>query len=482
MNQETTSDAEKQAAIDKAIADARNSGATADKAEAEAKSAATSAEKSQLELGEWSSEAAIKGREATTKKLESEALSASAAADKAAAEAQGTELTARKSEQELSEWTSPWAKEQRAAVARKDTAEAKKAEAEARVAEIAAYLPDLSGIEVPALEIKGEQALFAGLLAGEAISLASQELAKKITSEIEKKKLLITDNPDLASSDMAYFEVTNGLQQLKVAATNVLQFELEAVQAADAGAAAVLGALAATLPSAISLMVPKRTLASFAGKPERTAVLASVAGALQPLASQVRLDDFRILPQGEVAASDADLQVKRGQLIQKKLLSEASRSNALAEQAVLEAELEAIAQGEVGTGDPNRRTELKRGIALNKNRSEKLAVLIGVIDSVVTSIDAFSAGIHKAPEGSRSLFASAALREDMRNNGIDLMLFVTGSSGSTDQLISDMPLWSKDKYHVLAHAAISYWLCTPEGDIQAAGVASATSDKRGTIG
>ena len=56
-------------------------------------------------------------------------------------------------------------------------------------------------------------------------------------------------------------------------------------------------------------------------------------------------------------------------------------------------------------------------------------------------------------------------------------LFVKAASGSTDQVMSERPLWLKDKFHVVATASIGYVLLhAGEDSVERAGVVYGESE------
>jgi hypothetical protein len=377
-------------------------------------------------------------------------------AAKAAAEARVAEAQATKSERELKEHDSDLAKAQREAEAQKVTAEANKSVAEARQGQIASLLPDLSKVDRGSLEVKGEQTLFGSELAQRALLAATNSVAKKVgqaLGEDQSPRILVTGDAALATSDAVYQDVITGLEQLSSAAAKVIE-ETEPAHgdqpprfaAALFAPAAVIGGLSAALPGALSLLSAHRTISGAAATVEGIAATAAAAGSLKALTKATVLhDDIRLLPNGVVRARLSHL-------------------------------------------DEQRQTLLERKIQLADKKVEA-----GLIDTILAAIESFTVSLRATAAGAtRSPLATAALREQLHAETADgakdagkfsHALFVQAAPGSAQQVVSDRPLWFKDKFFAIGLISVAYILIEVGGsEVLAAGSASGKATVGGKIG
>jgi hypothetical protein len=197
-----------------------------------------------------------------------------AEADKAVADAQAAQTAADQSAAQYAEWSSPLARQQREAEARKAVAQANQATASAQQAQISALIPDFSKVTPGTTTIQGQQSLFGSALARLALEKAMKTVADKIGALVTTQKfpVLLTASADLATSDAAYGQVTDGLKELAAAADTILgpgsAPRADAVQPGSAVQPRVLplvaaGAIASAVPSLLSLLAPDRTLSGF---------------------------------------------------------------------------------------------------------------------------------------------------------------------------------------------------------------------------
>ena len=442
---------------------------------------------------------------ANTEKAEADARKASAEADKAAREVAvilDSELDRRKQEAE----------------AEKAIAEARKATADADRARLSALIPDLGDMSRGETTITTEQPLFSAVLAHRALGDAAGVMKTRLEGKLGEGVTLLTSDPDLATSDAVYLDVRTGLDQLSTAADKLLAAakpEAGLEEAAEAqgdkealGAGAVTGALgaavggpagmaagalAAAVPSVLSLLSAHRSISTYPATVDDTAALAAVGGALAEW--KVKLDDFRLVPEGEITEAASELQTRRSQLVELKLTQDQTRSRGAAVRSAseerireLNAQLDKAREKGLSVEDILRSIkEEKEARDLASMTEKRSAVFIGLIESALSTIDAFVAKLTTVPAGGkRSPLAAAALREQFRSNGdakISKVLLVKAASGSVAQLLNDRPLWFKDRFMMIGSVSVSYVLIDPsDSTVEAAGQAPGTASVKGTIG
>jgi len=424
------------------------------------------------------------------------ARKARADADKAEAEARAARVAADRAEQEQREWNGELARRQREADARKSIAEADRSEVEGRQAEIAGLVPDLGKVDRGETTLAGEQTMFASVLAHRALISAASTLVSDIEerlAEDHKEPVLITDDPDLVRSDAAYGEVNEGIERLIAAADKLLPKPPagpahRAIPALAAGAA-----VAAAVPSVVSLLAARRSISSYSTSVDTTAAVAQVAGELAKERA-VRIDEFRRVPNAPILTREKYLQERRAELVREKQAREedriqhdALRASAQEEVDTLRKQLDALTRDKPDykhISGELKRARQERDDAVHATKDA--ALVVGLIGDLLAAIDAFSASIHAVPGGEgRSPLMVAALRQELHGEPatVSRVLFVSACGGSATQLFSDRPLWSKDKYEIVASVSVSYWLLDTSSDcIVAAGVASGTARLTGSVG
>lgn len=179
---------------------------------------------------------------------------AQAEAAKAAADARTAEAQAKKAEREEVEASGAAAVNQRAAEAAKATVEAEKATAVARQDQIAALIPKFGDIKTGSLELKAEQPLFGGVLAGRALKHAAALAAADLQLPADAR-ILVTSESDLATADAAYRNVSTGLEEL-VKYADLLLADTDPSKPRKQSFTAVAGAVAGALPGLLSLSRP----------------------------------------------------------------------------------------------------------------------------------------------------------------------------------------------------------------------------------
>jgi hypothetical protein len=392
-------------------------------------------------------------------------------AAKAAADARTAEASAAKSEKELEERNSPAAKAQREAESQKATAEAQQGTAAAKQGELTAMLPDLSKVDRGSLELKGDQPLFSSELSQRALAAATSSIAQKVKAALKgaaAPRILVTGDAALATSDSVYQDVMTGLEELTSAAAKLVEqtdSPPEEMASMFALPAAAVAGLASALPGALSLLSAHRTVTTAAATVEGIAATAATAGSLKGLAPApvVVHDDIRLLPDGVVVAKLASLDEQRRLLLGRKVDLEEEKAG-------------------IGATDPGADAKVKA-----------LTARIGLIDTVLTAIETFTVSLRTTAEGAtRSPLATAALREQLHPASAEKAaekgkfthaLFVQAAPGSTQQVISDRPLWWNDKYSAVGVISVAYILIeVVHSEVVIAGSASGKATVTGSIG
>jgi hypothetical protein len=385
------------------------------------------------------------------------------------------------------------ARKQKEAEATQAIAEADKATATAEQSRFTALVPDFSKVTVPATSFAGDQTLTSAVLAHAALGEAASVLVKALVPRLAGKPddvVLITTDEDLASADAAYVEVTTGLQQLVDSSEQLLPKPKPGIAAAP-----VLAAAAGAIPGLVSLLAPRTTVTSRALTPDTTGAVASVAQALlksadPPAARKVRIDDFRLVPHGEVAAEETELRARRDKLADYKRTLSEGMAGLEAERDRCEKALE-IAQKGAEAVPPTATSEqvaiAKTAFDTAKGKAADAGVKAGLVGDLIAVIDNFLVAIHNIPTGAkRSAFSSAALHEELRHPkgapAISTVLYVIAAATATTEIYTDRT-FSKDKYQSIASVSISYWAIDPTtSDIIDAGVAVGSVELRGKVG
>ena len=307
--------------------------------------------------------------------------------------------------------------------------------------------------------------------------------------------VLITDDPDLATSDAAYTEVTSALQQLTATADEILS-AVPAGEDFGVAPAVVVGAVAAAIPPLLSLFSARRSVSTFALTADNTAAVAQLAGKLTAAGKRVRIDDFRLVPSGHVVSLERALRERRGALVRRKLEKDAERIQLETKRASSQQEVDDLTKALHALSPTDAKYEDVR-THLTQQRADRDAaasaalnatVAVNVIDDLLTSIDAFLVAVHAVPEGgTRTPLANAALREELRGQAgkprFTRVLFVNASSGSAVQSVDDKPLWFDDKFESVASLNVSYWVIdAATSDLVAAGSAAGSARLKGTFG
>lgn len=323
----------------------------------------------------------------------------------------------------------------------------RKTEAEARQAELTKLLPDLSKIVVPELAThEGQPGAGTRVTYG-----ALEEAADKLVKAVAKHKptrVLVTSDPDLATADSVFQDINSAVTSLSKAATDLLPRPPGQRPLLGPLTPLEIAAMAATvIPQAVSLLLPKRTIATSSVAVDDLAACAEVIGALLTAKVPVVHDDFQMLADGGVYKQLADLQDLRRKLTELKLTL-----------------VDAASATEASAAAKER---------------------VAAIDSVTSAIDTLTAAARASSGGARSALATAALYERLHGgkSGFSHVLLVKSQSGSASEHREDLPLWSKDKFTVIVDVHLTFMLLeTGTCELIDAGTSTATAVASGSIG
>ena len=206
-------------------------------------------------------------------------------------------------------------------------------------------------------------------------------------------------------------------------------------------------------------------------------------------------DDFRLVVPGRIHTASRDVATKRQELVARKIALADRKSTCDADLAVARSEERDAEKALAATDpnqapDPNLETTLenarKRVAGLSRQSSE-LAERLALVESLIASIDAFSAAIRVIPAGGRrSPLASAALFDQL-HQGADPrfthVLLVKAQPAQSVQLTDDKPLWFKDKFSTVVEVNVTYMLIsTDDSSVIRAGTATAMAAAHGDLG
>ncbi|MBA3735288.1 MAG: hypothetical protein H0W90_08830 [Actinobacteria bacterium] len=434
-------------------------------------------------------------REAEAKAAKAEADAAKAAADaaKGQADVRQAEANARKAEQEAADHDDPVAVRAREADARKKTAESDKDAAAARRARYSALIPDLGAVKDSTLDVKEGPPLWSTFLTRRALGAAGTAVAAKIEPpDGASWRVMVTSDAELATTDAIYADVKEGLDELVKAADKVLE-ETKEETVKTAGftpldtAIDAAGAVASAVPAVLSLLSAKRTVSTAEATVADLAAAAAVAGALAGRAANlvVAHDDFRLLRGDGIYTVAGTVSGKRQELAARQLALGDIKSDIEGDLATAKAARDALKKAQPPPSDKDHEHAEREVVGLEE-RLKKVELRLGLIESLLTACDAFTASIRAVPEGGRrSLLASAALHEQLHGNGPSYthVLLVKAQSGLAQQMINNLPLWWKDKFSTAVDASVTYFLiATADSTIVGAGTETAVATAHGKIG
>ena len=433
--------------------------------------------------------------EAEARKAVAEAAAAEANAAKARTEAAGAEQA-------------QLPLQQREAVARKAIAEANKDAAAARAAQLSAFIPDLSNVKAGKLETKEGAALLGNFLTFGVLERVAKEITSRIlAAPMTEGRLFITSESDIASSDAIYHDVSTGLKQLAGAAQRLLadlQTPTMMTQSATAAGAAI-AALAGAVPGVLSLLSAQRTLTTGSTTVSDVAAAAAVAGALRDNKRAAKIavvfENLRFMAASGVMDASRGVSDQRQQLVARKLQLEDDKASSTETLAAEHRTATTLAK-EIDDAGKNPTDKLaaqledaQKAIARIEREMAGMTLRLGLIDALITSIDAFLAAIAAVPEGARrSALASAALHEQLRpaatGEGTAAapststhVLLIKAQPGQSQQLHDDKPFWFQDKFSTIVDVSVTYVLiATNDSTVLSAGTVTKTARAYGNVG
>ena len=479
----------------KAAADARAATAAAAKAEADSLKAGADARRADAEVA------------AAVAKAQADARQSDATARKADAEAT-------KQARDTAEHAGATAQAKREAVERKETAEANKAAAAARRDQLATLIPDISKVEPSKLNVSDGPAFAASPLTYRALQRAANTVCEQMAAAVKTKRVLVTSDEDLATPDATYWDVRTNLKEL-VTSADVLLKELDAAKTAGLVETAALApvidaaaAVAAAIPSVLSLFSADRTLRSAAVTVNDITAAAAVTGALTASTNankptSVVHDDFRLLPgttaerpeRGKVPEGIYDLSAsinhRRTELRVERLVVVERKADT---DENLKTNASAVAAAEKGLKDAEPADkeakgkdvdDLRKARAGLESKAARDEARLAAIDAVLTGLDAFAAAVRTVPSGAkRSPLATAALHEQLHTGRkFDVVLLARAEAGQTQQVVTNKPLWFRDRFATIVDVGITYMLISvTDSSILAAGTAPGTATATGKLG
>jgi hypothetical protein len=467
---------------------------------------------------------------------------AQAKLDKLRAETRTEDATARKAEidadvaaGDASYADSVLGRQQKDAVARKEIAVAEKEAAAARQDQLTALIPDLSKVKGSTLDVANEGPTIGGTsLTFGALGDAAEMIAEDVQTTLGLKGLLksgatpkgagtdqlpkeawilVTSEPDLATSDGLYQEVANGLEQLDVACGEALRADDEQPEGAFAIAAPAIAVAAGALPHLISLLSAERAVRTATVTLTDIAASAAVAGALRARTPRLHVfhDDFRLVHDGRIyggvsrlSASRRDLVARRILVSDEKTTAESKLPAAKDDEARLAKDVEDASKSPAKAPDELVQKLVRAKLlvgSLTKGVADA-AVRMATIESLISSIDAFNSAIRVVPTGGRRTpLSTAALHELLHGNAIELtggpeaqqtrplasgishVLLVKGQAGTAQQMTENRPLWARDKFSAIVDVSVTYILIqTTDSQVLDADTVTATATAHGDIG
>ncbi|WP_436700308.1 hypothetical protein [Nocardioides sp. BYT-33-1] len=440
--------------------------------------------------------AAARKAEAELRLAQGNADKAVAEAAKAAAEARAAETTSDVARRTADAYDTEAARLQRAAESAKAIAEADSAAAKARRESLAALLPDLSTVAASTLERAEEGGPIAGTaLIFRAIARAGDRVGTDVaarTEPAEGRRILVTSQLDLVTSDGVHLDVVSGIDQL-----NALIAEVTAAVGRKFRALGtpldLAGAVAGAIPGVLSLLSAQRSLSTTKVDGNDTAAAAAVMSRLVALGVPVTHDDFRTVPTGTVHTKYTALTQNRAgligtQLAQADAVRRATAAEADATTALAAADAD-LAEAEKTGGDvPAAEAAVAEAARQVEEASAELAHAtksLAVVETVITMADEFIAAVRTATPGSRSLLTTAAVREQLHEDAARFshVLLVKAENGQTEHTTTNLPLFFKDRFTTSATAAVTYLaITTADSSVVASGTVTAAASAHGKIG
>jgi hypothetical protein len=447
--------------------------AAAAKAEAEAAQAHAAAAKAEAE--------AAQARAAVTK-AEAEAAQAEAAAAKTATDARHAEQ----------DHDAPAAVRERDALAGKNAAEADAAAAAARREQLTALMPDFSKVEASTLDVKDGPPLWSTYLLGHALGAAAEEVAKSVqTKDGPVRRILVTSDPDLASSDTVYMDVKTGLKELFGAADTLLKAvdaPMDARGLEPVGSALdAVSAVATAVPAVLSLFSAKRTLSTGEVTPTDLAASAAVAGEMKQANANDTIvhDNFRLVPpDNAISILVEEVAAGRQELVAWKITLGDRKAGLQEQRVAVQAELDQLKKA---TAPDQTKIDAKsEELAGLQRQLSSIDARLGMIESLLAAIDGYLTTIRTPAGGQRSPLATASLHAQLHAEGatgFTHVLLVKAQAGQAQQELENRPLWWRDKFSVAVDVSLTHMLIeTKASGIEAAGSKTVSRTAHGKIG
>lgn len=414
------------------------------------------------------------------------------------------------------------------AAARKAAAEADKAETDAEKAaddavqaRLTGILPDVSKVERGSLEVTGDSPVFSAALGYRAMRAAAASVANEM-SNLGEARVLVTSDPDLATSTSTYLEVVAGLQALVDAGEAAMGdddpckgLEGQPTQMLGVAATATVGAInaiSAALPGVLSLFAARRSVTT---KPVTTSHLGACAEVIRAMGRQQKggkffHDGFRIARAGHVYRLAERVSVLRNQLGGRVL--DLTRQHVIAQDALRSAEAAvAAAEKALKEGEQDQENlrkalaEAKDAVLVAQARSDVLAASKSLCEGTLSTIDKTMTALHAVPANGRSMLSTASLLESVYPNlapadesievlghvfqqqpapeTFNYILLIKAEGGQATQLLDDKPLMLNDKVSSYVDVTLQYMLIdTSSSRVTESGVASGAAQLHGTIG
>lgn len=356
---------------------------------------------------------------------------------------------------------------------------------EAQRASVSALVPDLSKAVAYETQVSGSTHVLGPTLGLQAAEAAATRLVNEVMRRAGERptSVLIVAGLDAHRRMIEHLNsVRASVERLEGRAAAVLDATGAAAgpstdgatralfpPAAGGAALAAMRVIGSAIPVALSLLNVKHAVSSAKGDLTASAAVPAVAGAFLQ-------HGVKVMVHGSASAADADpppdgsiafrLEALEGECRTTLL----TRARALADLksahlgARLAAELSRAAL--LAATPPGDTQSLDDAIGAAAAGAEAAGFAHKLVIDVVAEIDALSAAVRQA--SAEGTIADGVCRAQ-RELGAGHVLVIDAAVGSSDQFVSDRPLWSVDKMCVLAHAVISYVLLRQDGTTAAAG-------------
>jgi hypothetical protein len=201
-----------------------------------------------------------------------------------------------------------------------------------------------------------------------------------------------------------------------------------------------------------------------------------------------------LVVRGRIHELSADLADKRNMLVAQKLvLAHEQRTidtNLSTATSELEAAKKALAEADKTVPHPDLEAKIEQAqrlVSALSRQSAEVADQLGLTESLILSIDSFTAAIRVVPSGGRrSPLATAALFDQLHAGAeprFSHVLLVKAQPGQGTQVTNDKMLWFEDKFSTVIEVNVTYMLiATEDSRILHSGTATATATAHGNIG